>query len=101
SVPLSAPPRKARSAVFVTYNGLLDPLGPSQILPYLERLHPSWPVHILSFERAARLAAPGALAEMQGRLRRQGIAWTRRRYHKFPTLPATTWDVPQGARALR
>jgi glycosyltransferase involved in cell wall biosynthesis len=85
----------------VTYNGLLDPLGPSQILPYLERLHPSWPVHILSFERTARLAAPGALAEMEGRLRGQGIAWTWRRYHKSPSLPATGWDVLQGVRALR
>jgi len=87
--------------VFVSYNGLLDPLGPSQILPYLERLHPTWPVHILSFERSARLAKPGALAEMQGRLRREGIGWTWRRYHKFPSLPATTWDVLQGVRALR
>src|SRR5206468_57949 len=68
---------------------------------YLERLHPTWPVHILSFERSARLAKPGALAEMQGRLRREGIGWTWRRYHKFPSLPATTWDVLQGVRALR
>jgi glycosyltransferase involved in cell wall biosynthesis len=101
SGPLPAPARKARSAVFVTYNGLLDPLGPSQILPYLERLHPRWPMHILSFERAARLARPEAVAEMEDRLRRQGIAWTRRRYHKFPSLPATSWDVLQGMRALR
>lgn len=85
----------------MTYNGLLDPLGPSQILPYLERLRPSWPVHILSFERSARLARPGARAEMEDRLRRQGIAWTWRRYHKFPSLPATSWDVRQGVRALR
>lgn len=87
--------------MFVTYNGLLDPLGPSQILAYLERLHPIWPVHILSFERPGPLGKPGAVAEMEARLRRQGIAWTRRRYHKFPSLPATSWDVLQGVRALR
>ena len=85
----------------MSYNGLLDPLGPSQILPYLERLHPTWPVHVLSFERDGRLARPGALAEMEGRLRRQGMAWTWRRYHKWPSLPATTWDLLQGVRALR
>jgi hypothetical protein len=27
------------SAVFVSYNGLLDPLGGSQILPYVEGLN--------------------------------------------------------------
>jgi len=101
SGPLSAPAQKGRGAVFITYNGLLDPLGPSQILPYLERLHPAWPVHILSFERRARLAAPGALAAMEARLRRTGIAWTWRRYHKSPSLPATSWDVLQGVRVLR
>ena len=101
SGPMPPPARKARSAVFVTYNGLLDPLGSSQILPYLERLHASWPVHILSFERPGPLGKPGAVAEMEARLRRQGIAWTRRRYHKFPSLPATSWDVLQGVRALR
>jgi glycosyltransferase involved in cell wall biosynthesis len=97
--PASAP--KARSTVFVSYNGLLDPLGPSQILLYLERLHPTWPVHILSFERRARLAKPGVLAVMEARLRSQGIAWTWRHYHKFPSLPATSWDLLQGVRALR
>jgi len=101
SGPLPAPARKARGAAFVTYNGLLDPLGPSQILPYLERLHATWPVHIVSFERAARLQAPGALAGMEARLRGRGIAWTWRRYHQSPSLPATSWDVLQGVRVLR
>lgn len=101
SGPLPAATRKTRGAVFITYNGLLDPLGPSQILPYLERLHATWPVHILSFERGPRLAAPGALAAMQARLQRRGIAWTWRRYHKSPSLPATSWDVLQGVRVLR
>jgi len=87
--------------VFVSYNGLLDPLGPSQILPYVERLHATWPMHVLSFEREERLARPGPRAGMEARLAGQGIGWTWRRYHKFPSLPATTWDLFQGVRALR
>jgi glycosyltransferase involved in cell wall biosynthesis len=58
-------------------------------------------MHILTFERAERLARPGSLAEMEARLARQGIGWTRKRYHKSPSLPATTWDLFQGVRALR
>jgi len=87
--------------VFVSYNGLLDPLGPSQILPYLERLRATWPVHILSFERPDRLTRPEPRQEMAGRLAAQRIGWTWRRYHKWPSLPATTWDLVQGVRALR
>jgi glycosyltransferase involved in cell wall biosynthesis len=85
----------------VSYNGLLDPLGPSQILPYVERLHPRWPLHILSFERRAALERPGALAAIQERLRKQDLAWTWRRYHKWPSLPATSWDAIAGVVALR
>jgi glycosyltransferase involved in cell wall biosynthesis len=92
---------KPRSVVFASYNGLLDPLGSSQILPYLERLHPEWRVQILSFERAERLCDSGRVAQLEARLARQGIGWTRLRYHKWPSLAATTWDVVTGMIALR
>ncbi len=90
-----------RSAVFVTYNGLLDPLGHSQILPYLERLNVDWPVRIVSFERKEKLADAGRLREMEERLRRQEIRWIRRRYHQKPSLPATTYDMLAGVMAVR
>ncbi len=90
-----------KGAVFVTYNGLLDPLGPSQILPYLERLNKTWPIQILSFERAHRLEDSAALASTAARLRDQKIGWVWTRYHKWPSLLATTWDLMTGAKLLR
>lgn len=92
---------RRRGSIFVTYNGLLDPLGPSQILPYLERLNADWPVHILSFERPDKLANRNALAAMRERVDSQGIQWTWLRYHKWPSLPATTFDLLNGAWTLR
>jgi glycosyltransferase involved in cell wall biosynthesis len=92
---------RPRTVVFVSYNGLLDPLGSSQILPYLERLRREWPIHILSFERPHRLADGAALAAMERRLDEQTIGWTRLRYHKWPSLPATTYDLLTGVLALR
>jgi glycosyltransferase involved in cell wall biosynthesis len=80
---------------------VLDPLGSSQILPYLERLHARWPIHILSFERPDRLSRPGAVAAMQERLARRGLRWTWLRYHRWPSLPATAYDVLQGVVTLR
>jgi glycosyltransferase involved in cell wall biosynthesis len=87
--------------VFGTYNGLLDPLGRSQILPYVEGLHSRWPTHVLSFERPERLADAGAVRAMAERLTHRGIGWTRLRYHKWPSLIATTFDLLAGAAALR
>jgi glycosyltransferase involved in cell wall biosynthesis len=84
--------------LYVTYDGLLEPLGRSQVVPYAlglgERGHA---VHVLSFEKergAAVAADTRALAE---RLRRSGVAWRPLTYHKRPALPATLYDV---ARAI-
>jgi len=105
--PLTAPrpdsaKRDARRAVvFISYNGLLCPLGTSQILPYLERLNREWRVHILTFERPDRLANTGALREMEKRLAAQQLGWLRLNYHQKPSLPATTYDMISGVVALR
>lgn len=62
-------------ALFITYDGLLDPLGGSQILPYLRSIaaHPR-PLYILSFEKPERYrkGAHALLSELDGR----GIGWT-------------------------
>ena len=42
-----------QNVVFLTYDGLLDPLGGSQILPYLIGIsNHTNAVHVLSFEKA-------------------------------------------------
>ena len=44
--------KKNSNTLFITYDGILDPLGSSQILPYLFGLASKGvKVHILSFEK--------------------------------------------------
>lgn len=68
----AAPPG---AALFITYDGLLDPLGGSQILPYVRGIaaHPR-PVHVLSFEKPERYEAGGVALRRQ--LAEAGIGWT-------------------------
>lgn len=65
----------SNSVLFISYDGLLDPLGGSQILPYLHsiRQHPR-PLHILSYEKPARFKAGGEL--LKAELASFGIGWT-------------------------
>jgi glycosyltransferase involved in cell wall biosynthesis len=66
-------------ALFITYDGLLDPLGGSQILPYIRSIseHCAY-VHVLSFEKRER---PGADRKKLARsLQDQGIGWTPLRF---------------------
>lgn len=63
-----------KSALFITYDGLLDPLGGSQILPYLRSIaqHPR-SLCIVSFEKPDRFAA-GA-DKLRAQLAQAGISW--------------------------
>lgn len=63
------------NTLFITYDGLLDPLGQSQILPYLRSIarHPR-SVHILSFEKPERFSANSG--RLLTDLRIEGIRWT-------------------------
>jgi glycosyltransferase involved in cell wall biosynthesis len=87
---------RERGALYVTYDGLLEPLGESQVLGYVERLARSYPMALLSFEKPADLADRARVAQMEARLAACGVRWIRRRYHKAPMIPATGYDVARG-----
>jgi len=79
-----------RRVVYVTYDGLSEPLGQSQILPYLRGLaRLGHQFHVITFEK------PGAPAHPFRQLE-PGISVTSLRYHKSPTVPATAFDTLQG-----
>lgn len=82
--------------LYVTYDGLLEPLGQSQVLAYLEKLATEWPIDVLSFEKPKDLADEPRMAKMRKRLAEAKIGWTPLRYHKSPTVPATAFDIAQG-----
>ena len=84
--------------LFISYNALIEPLGPTQILPYVVRLGDSCEMVVLSFEKRVRSAEEDArdTRETEGLLSARGIRWIRLRYHKRPSLPATLFDIARG-----
>lgn len=82
--------------LYITYDGLLEPLGQSQVLAYLERLADDYRIHLLSFEKAGDWNDREARGRIAARLRAAGIAWHPRRYHKRPSALATAWDIGIG-----
>lgn len=90
-----------RRVLYISYNGMLDPLGQSQVIPYLKELSRAGvQITLLSFERPQAFTREGV--EMCAALRRElavrGIDWHWLRYHKTPSLPATCYDVWAGIR---
>jgi glycosyltransferase involved in cell wall biosynthesis len=72
-------PESFPAALFISYDGLLDPLGGSQILPYVFRLAESgYRMGVVSFEKPERYQAAGAA--LQEQLAARGIAWSPLRF---------------------
>ena len=82
--------------LYVSYDGMLEPLGQSQVLAYLELLAADHRIFLVSFEKARDWNDAPRRARIQSRLDAAGIEWHPRRYHKAPTAIATTWDICTG-----
>ena len=94
-------PRRPRRVLYVSYDGVLEPLGESQVVAYLERLAGDADITLLSFEKPADAADADRAAAMRGRLERAGIRWVAARYHKRPAVVSTAFDILAGCIAAR
>src|SRR5436853_1541082 len=86
------------STLYICYYGLHEPLVQTQVLPYLRELVAGGiEVYLLTFEPTKYLAKQGELEEWRTQLAEQGIHWFSLGYHKWPSLPATVYDIAIGA----
>ena len=80
------------SPLYITYDGLLDPLGASQILPYLKGIAAvQRGMVVLSFEKAERAARDGEA--MAAVLAAHGIQWKPLRFTTGMGVSGKVWDL--------
>ena len=84
------------SILYISYDGLLEPLGQSQVLAYQEKLTKDFDIILMSFEKPADLNNHQLLHSMQDRISKTSIKWIARRYHKAPSILATSYDLLAG-----
>jgi glycosyltransferase involved in cell wall biosynthesis len=83
-------------ALYVCYLSLEDPLVHTQVVAYLAGLSKlGHTVHLLTFETSGLTRS--RRRELRATLADRGITWHGLRYHKRPTLVATSVDVASGA----
>src|SRR5436190_10617203 len=85
--------------LYVCYFGLREPLVQTQVLPYLRQLQSdSVQVSLLTFEpRFNETWTADEITKQRAALAREGISWHFRKYHKWPSLAATIYDMVAGA----
>jgi glycosyltransferase involved in cell wall biosynthesis len=83
--------------LYVSYDGMLEPLGQSQVLAYLEPLAAGRRIHLISFEKAEDWRNRPRREALRKRIEASGIRWHALRYHKRPTTAATAFDIALGS----
>lgn len=83
--------------LYITYDGILDPLGQSQILPYIKGLgNKEAKITVLSFEKPEKLSNKKLIDGYKTDMNNVGISWIKLAYHKRPPIPATLYDLLRG-----
>ena len=84
--------------IYISYDGMLEPLGQSQVLAYLKRLADHRRIHLISFEKADDWTNIAERERIERDIANAGIVWHPLRYHKRPSALATAWDFMCGIR---
>lgn len=89
--------KRVRS-LYVCYFGLREPLVQTQVLPYLRQLQSeNVRISLLTFEPQLHQSwTKEDISRQRAALQSEGISWHYLKYHKWPSLPATVYDMALG-----
>jgi Glycosyltransferase len=89
--------------LYICYFGLLEPLVQTQVLPYLcEIKKDGVGISIVTFEPDFRNKwSEKQIEEERRKLAAEGIDWHYLAYHKWPSVPATLYDIFRGTLFVR
>lgn len=83
-----------KHVLYLSYDGMTDPLGQSQVLPYLIGLSKrGFVFHLVSFEKEERFQKFNS--HIQQICNEHGIYWYPKKYSQGNPLYTTVWDVQQ------
>ncbi len=86
---------RSRTVLYISYDGMTDPLGQSQVIPYLKGLAAlGHRIVLMSFEKKQHTHLQPHIQDL---LSKAGIKWEKMVYHKTPALPATLLDLCAGS----
>jgi hypothetical protein len=84
------------TVLYLSYDGLMEPLGQSQVWQYLSGLSENHHIFLISFEKRADWENESERARIKAAVAAKGVTWKPLRYHKRPSALATAFDIAQG-----
>jgi glycosyltransferase involved in cell wall biosynthesis len=83
------------SVLYLTRNGLLEPLGQSQIFSYLRGLSRDYKISLISFEKPADAADPSMMHRARLQCAELGLRWIPLRFRLRPRPWAPALAIPE------
>lgn len=81
-----------KNVLYISYDGMTDALGQSQVLPYLAGLSSNgYCIHLISFEKQG--VFEGLRGEIDQFCSKSNINWHPQKYTKRPPILSTIWDL--------
>lgn len=78
--------------IYISYDGMTDPLGQSQVLPYLIGLSSlNYEIHLISFEKEDRFLT--RKNDIEKIIFKTKIVWHPLKYHPKPPVLSTLYDI--------
>ena len=87
--------------LYISYDGLTDPLGQSQVLAYLSRINKEKGVEydIITFDKPENFAKNSS--RVNEILKTTSIKWHSLQYHKSPPILSTMYDLREGWKKIK
>ena len=89
------------ATVYVTRNGLLEPLGQSQVFGYLRGLSQHFRITLITYEKDEDWSDAERVTEVRAACARLGIRWLPQRFQRRPRLVAPALSMIRMAWLLR
>lgn len=77
--------------LYISYDGMTDPLGRAQVIPYLQILSTNFEIHILSFEKKVLYCRNSEAIHLI--LKNHNIAWHPLKYNSSPPVLSSIYDI--------
>jgi len=84
------------TVLYLTYDGLMEPLGQSQVWQYLSGLSANHHIFLISFEKRADWGNESERDRIKAAVAAKGVTWIPLRYHSKPSAIATAFDILLG-----
>ena len=82
--------------LYISYDGILEPLGQSQIIPYLNKLSHENDIHLITYEKKPYIKSKDKLLTLRKDMKKAKVNWKMLHYHKTPSVIASIYDILVG-----